>query len=199
MTAQAGDTYSIKQALRRELRTRRLRLSAPQRRQAALRAARHALRVLRTLRAQRIAVYLDCGSELATAPLIAMLVARGAQLAIPRVTSPGVMHFEWWTDGAALRRNRHGIAEPRVRGRRVRRTELDAIVLPLVGFDRHGTRLGSGGGYYDRWLSRPRIAHRPRCLGYAYAIQQVEQIPHEPWDVKLDAVITEKGVSWPIG
>ncbi|HET8882798.1 MAG TPA: 5-formyltetrahydrofolate cyclo-ligase [Solimonas sp.] len=186
----------MKQALRRELRTRRLRLSAPQRRQAAQRAARHALRVLRTIRAQRIAVYLDCGSELATAPLIAMLVARGAQLAIPRVTSPGLMHFEWWTHGAALRRNRHGIAEPVVRGRRARRTELDAIVLPLVGFDRHGARLGSGGGYYDRWLSRPRIAHKPRYLGYAYALQQVERLPRDDWDVPLDAVITERGITW---
>jgi 5-formyltetrahydrofolate cyclo-ligase len=199
MTAQAGDTYSIKQALRRELRTRRLRLSAPQRRQAAIRAARHALRALSAMRAQRIAIYLDCGSELATTPLIEMLAARGARLAIPRVTAPGTMHFEWWTPGAVMRRNRHGIAEPRVRGRRVRRAELDAIVLPLVGFDRHGSRLGSGGGYYDRWLARPRIAHKPHYLGYAYAIQQVEQIPHEPWDVRLDAVITEKGLLWPIG
>ena len=67
---------------------------------------------------------------------------------------------------------------------------------PLVGFDRHGARLGSGGGYYDRWLSRPRIAHKPRYLGYAYALQQVERLPRDDWDVPLDAVITERGITW---
>ncbi|MGH8446644.1 MAG: 5-formyltetrahydrofolate cyclo-ligase, partial [Solimonas sp.] len=73
---------------------------------------------------------------------------------------------------------------------------LDAILLPLLGFDAHGNRLGTGGGYYDRWLARPRVAQRPRYLGYAYALQQIERVPREPWDVRLDAVITENKVIW---
>nr|WP_194241167.1 5-formyltetrahydrofolate cyclo-ligase [Solimonas terrae] len=182
--------------MRRELRTRRLCVVPAQRRRAADRAARHALRLLGAMRARRVAVYLACGSELATAPLITGMVARGLRIAIPCIDGPGSMHFEWLRPCAALRRNRHGIAEPAGRGRRVRRAEFDAVILPLLGFDRHGTRLGAGGGYYDRWLARPRIAQRPRYLGYAYALQQLEQLPREAWDIRLDAVITENGITW---
>lgn len=203
MTAHVGDTYLIKQALRRELRTRRLRFSASQRRHAAIRAARHTVRLLRELRVRRVAIHLACGSELSTSPLLALLIARRWRVAVPRIVGDGLMQFEWLADSAPLRRNRHGIQEPLMRGKRARRAEFDAIIIPLVGFDAHGNRLGAGGGYYDRWLARPRVAQRPRYLGYAYAIQQVEQLPHDAWDVRLDAVITERGiiwgVAWPIG
>ncbi|MFT4047076.1 MAG: 5-formyltetrahydrofolate cyclo-ligase [Solimonas sp.] len=189
--------------MRRELRARRLShsrsLSVAQKSRAAARAARHALRELRASRARRVAVYLAYGSELPTQALIDRLHARGLRVAIPRITGPGRMHFEWLSPTMPLRRNRYGIAEPARRGTRAWRGEFDAVVLPLLGFDAHGNRLGTGGGYYDRWLARPRVARRPRHLGYAYAIQQVEQIPREPWDVRLDVVITEKGVLWPIG
>ncbi|HEY9547841.1 MAG TPA: 5-formyltetrahydrofolate cyclo-ligase [Solimonas sp.] len=193
----------MKQALRRELRTRRLRLSARQRRVAANQAARRALRLLRESRARRIAIYLDTGSEMATAPLLQLLATHQIRIAVPRIVGDGVMHFEWLEENTPLRRNRHGIHEPAARGKRARRADFDAIIVPLIGFDAHGNRLGAGGGYYDRWLARPRIAHRPRYLGYAYALQQVQQLPHDAWDVRLDAVITERGitwgVAWPIG
>lgn len=197
MTAQAGDTYTHKQALRRELRARRLRVSGDRR--AARQAARHALTLLRALRVRRIGVYLDYGSELPTGALIDALRRAGVRVAVPRILGPGTMRFEWLRHDAALRRNRYGIAEPARHGTRARRAELDAIILPLLGFDARGTRLGTGGGYYDRWLARPRSAQRPRYLGYAYAIQQVDLLPREPWDVPLDAVITEQGVQWPTG
>ncbi len=68
------------------------------------------------------------------------------------------------------------------------------MVLPVLGFDAQGRRLGNGGGYYDRALAAPRAARRPLLLGYAYAVQEVPEIPAEPWDVKLDAVVTERGL-----
>lgn len=194
MTAQAGDTYLLKQALRRELRARRLAVSAAARRRAAGAAARQALRLLRALRVRRVAVYLACGSELPTRPLIAALQRRRIRVAVPRMLGAGRMRFEWLREGARLRRNAQGIEEPALRGARARRGELDAILLPLLGFDTHGHRLGAGGGYYDRWLAKPRCGPRPRYLGYAYARQALPQIPCEPWDVQLDAVITENGV-----
>src|SRR3546814_3213543 len=89
MTAHAGDTYLIKQALRRELRTRRLRLSARQRRVAANQAARRALRLLRESRARRIAIYLDTGSEMATAPLLQLLATHQIRIAVPRIVGDG--------------------------------------------------------------------------------------------------------------
>jgi 5-formyltetrahydrofolate cyclo-ligase len=70
--------------------------------------------------------------------------------------------------------------------------EPDIILMPLLGFDKHGTRLGYGGGYYDRTLAH--LTRRPKLLGFAFARQEVDYIPREAHDVPLDAVVTEIGV-----
>ena len=71
----------------------------------------------------------------------------------------------------------------------------DLIVVPGVAFDAQGFRLGMGGGFYDRLLARPEYAGVVR-LGSAYAFQCIEKLPHEAWDMPVDAVCTEKGVIW---
>ena len=72
---------------------------------------------------------------------------------------------------------------------------LDAIFMPLVGFDSRGWRLGSGAGFYDRSLqflrSRSRW-HRPKLIGIAYEVQRVDELIPNEWDVPMNAVITEK-------
>lgn len=199
MTAQAGDTFLLKQTLRRQVRARRLLIPLAQRRRAGLAAAAVALRALLPLRPRCVALYLAYGSELATLPLIRALQRHGIRVAVPRMRQTGQMHFEQFRSQQKLRRNPQRVLEPALRGRRVLRGECEAVLLPLLGFDRHGTRLGSGGGYYDRWLQGPRLGRRPLYLGYAYALQELEHIPREPWDVALDAVITEQGVRWLTG
>jgi len=77
-------------------------------------------------------------------------------------------------------------------GLTLRASHMDVLLLPLLGFDSQGTRLGQGGGYYDRALSHCRF--RPYRIGLGYAAQQVQTLPHEPWDQRLDAVITERGL-----
>src|SRR5690348_310693 len=69
--------------------------------------------------------------------------------------------------------------------------EPDLIIMPLLGFDARGTRLGYGGGYYDRTLER--LSKRPRLIGLAFASQEIASIPRELHDVPLDAVVTEQG------
>ena len=64
--------------------------------------------------------------------------------------------------------------------------------MPLLGFDRYGTRLGYGGGYYDRTLAH--LQKRPRLVGFAFARQEIDRIPRQPHDVPLDAIVTELGV-----
>ena len=67
------------------------------------------------------------------------------------------------------------------------------MLLPLVAFDAHGTRLGRGAGYYDRTLEH----QKPACLlGIAYAFQQIPWIQPEPWDIPLDGIVTEKNLHW---
>jgi len=63
--------------------------------------------------------------------------------------------------------------------------------MPLLGFDKRGTRLGYGGGYYDRTLER--LGKRPRLVGIAFAAQEIEDIPREAHDVPLDVIVTEQG------
>jgi 5-formyltetrahydrofolate cyclo-ligase len=93
-----------------------------------------------------------------------------------------------------LRRSALGLPQP-VRNRPQRTARrLQLIVLPLLGFDGRGQRLGNGGGWYDRALAAPRQGRRPLLVGYAFANQEMDRIPAEPWDVRLDAVVTERGL-----
>jgi len=96
-----------------------------------------------------------------------------------------------------LRCNRFRIAEPQANRARQRKIwALDLILLPLVGFDAHGGRLGMGGGFYDRSLAhktRHPGMHKPRLLGLAHECQKVEKLPTASWDVPLQATVTDQG------
>ena len=94
-----------------------------------------------------------------------------------------------------LRRGRFGVQQPATKARAPLH-RLDLILLPLLAFDNHGRRLGTGGGYYDRLIGRRRAFCRPLLVGYAYSAQLVPELPEDPWDQKLDAVITERGITW---
>lgn len=199
MTAQAGDTLESKAQLRQQLRHARRQLGPAQRRRAAERAADHLLRILRPLRPRRIAVYLARGTELSCAPLIAGAHALGFHLYVPRLEATGMQFVRLrLRPGAPLRRNRLGIREP-VAAERLPPGRLAAVVLPLLGFDAHGRRLGQGGGYYDRRLAALRLRTRPLRIGYGYALQQLPQVPTADWDIPLHCIVTERGIQWPTG
>ncbi len=79
--------------------------------------------------------------------------------------------------------------------------DLDLILMPLVGFDLQGNRLGMGGGFYDRSLAFLRYRlywKRPRLLGLAYDFQQVDILTADPWDIPMQAVVTDQAVYLPI-
>lgn len=198
MTASAGDTFSSssiaarKTALRSQLRATRKAIPLRRRRHAARAAA---LRLLRGLRGRRhVALYLSVHSELSTGPLIAALRRRDIAVYAPVAREGLPLRFVPLRVTTPLIRGRLGLPQPvTTRGRRPLR-RLDAVVLPLLGFDVAGGRLGNGGGYYDRTLARRGAQRRPRLIGYAYTAQQVDALPREPWDVALDAVVTERGI-----
>lgn len=185
-----------KSRLRRELRSARQALARAQRRAKSLRAAQHLLHAPRLRRARCIAVYVAIGSELDTSALIASLhrLKRRVRVPVVQAGDTASMRMLPLGPGAVLRARRYGIHEPARRLRPQRREHIDLVVLPLIGFDARGFRLGSGGGYYDRWLATQRP--RPYCVGYGYALQEVESLPTEPWDQGLDAVCTERGLRY---
>jgi 5-formyltetrahydrofolate cyclo-ligase len=92
-------------------------------------------------------------------------------------------------------RNRYGIAEPQGNAYAPLRS-LHVILVPLVGVDARGNRLGMGAGFYDRALGRLRVGawRRPRLVGIAHSCQQVARLQAQPHDVPLDALITERGI-----
>ncbi|MFO1408270.1 MAG: 5-formyltetrahydrofolate cyclo-ligase [Steroidobacteraceae bacterium] len=181
-------------------RLRALRRSIPAaRRAAAERAIAARLRRLGcTRRGLRVAAYLAMPGEASLARFIAAATASGVRLCVPRISSRRRRRLEFveLVPGAGRRRGAYGIEEPAAHARRVRLREIDVVLVPLVGFDRDGHRLGMGAGYYDRALSPRRTPgrayRRPRLLGIAYACQELASIRPQPWDVALDAVVTER-------
>ncbi len=105
------------------------------------------------------------------------------------------MVFQRLMPNESLRPNRFGIAEPVYRPSRQRKVwTLDLVLMPLVGFDESGGRLGMGGGFYDRSLayrSRRKNGHKPTLLGLAHECQKVDKLPLERWDVSLHATVTD--------
>ncbi len=100
--------------------------------------------------------------------------------------------FVSYQRGDTLIANRFGILEPDMTAHTlIDPKALDVMIMPLLAFDAQGNRLGMGAGFYDRTLAfmRERL-EKPKLIGLAYDFQQVDQILPEPWDIKLDCVIT---------
>ena len=126
-----------------------------------------------------------------TAPLLARLARLGCVVALPSVVSSGeILLFRRYRPGDPLLTGSHGTREPLPGAPLV---SPDVLIVPLLAFDRAGHRLGYGGGYYDRTLRALRASSSIRAVGLAYAFQEVEAVPAEPFDEKLDMIITELG------
>ena len=112
---------------------------------------------------------------------------------LPLLHADESLRFAPWRAGAPLVTNRFGIPEPDIDpDDALPASEMAMLVLPLVGFDARGARLGMGGGWYDRSLAfRHARAAPPWLVGAAFAVQQVDALPLEAWDVRLDAVCSE--------
>jgi 5-formyltetrahydrofolate cyclo-ligase len=201
-TRMAQSTAEVR-AARRRLRRLRAALD-PDERAAAERAIHRTLDRLHIFRrGRRVALYLPMPGEVDVRRCLEAAWQRGAAVFVPRISSRrrGRMTFVSWAPGIAQRRNAFGIAEPQTILRRAPALQLDAVVLPVVGFDRRGNRLGMGAGFYDRALRRrldpARCWRRPRLIGVAFACQELEAIPVSPWDVPLDLIVTERGLVVP--
>lgn len=183
--------------LRRELRARRLKLPDTLQRHHGTQIGSLLGSTLPFARARRIAGYLPNDGEIDPLPLLLRAAAMGKECYLP-VLHPVRHNSLWfcaWLPGDPLHVNRFGIEEPAHIKRRSAAWSLDIILLPLVGFDRDGHRLGMGGGFYDRTLAfRRRHRNGPLLIGLAHSCQEVERIERQRWDVPLDAIVTEREV-----
>lgn len=122
--------------------------------------------------------------------LLEALARTGARIAFPRVTAKdAALEFHHVPDGEVLHPGAFGIREPLGHWPRV---TPDILLVPLLAYDDQGTRLGFGGGYYDRTLAA--LPHA-RAIGIAYAGQRMDFLPHDAHDYPLNAILTENGLT----
>lgn len=146
---------------------------------------------------RRIAFYLPNDGEMDPGPLLRRAWSMGKLCYLPVLDALGAnrLWFAPYHAGDALQMNRYGIPEPVHAARAwVRASALDLILAPLVAFDRHGHRLGMGGGYYDRslaFLHRRHHWRRPRLYGLAFEFQRVGHLQPAAWDVALDGCLSD--------
>ena len=183
-------------ALRQALRDRRAALSAGERIAASQALVAQLERIPEFLTDRRVAGYWAVDGELPLAAVMQGLRERQQAWHLPALGEDRLLRFAAWRAGDAIDTNRYGIPEPRCAPAEwLHASELDVVLLPLLGFDRAGNRLGFGGGWYDRsfaFLQGRTGVGKPLLVGVGYALQEVDAIAAMPWDVRLDYIATER-------
>jgi 5-formyltetrahydrofolate cyclo-ligase len=187
----------VKATLRKQLRAMRRALSAEehQRRSAAAAAGIIRHRLFRA--GKRIALYLPFDGELDTSALIGAAQQRGVELFVPVIADRRHRRLRFYRLEGQTEPGVFGISVPRLRGTPISPQWLDLIIIPLVGVDGDGRRLGMGGGFYDRALDfrrRRRYWEGPHLMGLAFDSQRTQAEFAEAWDVRLNSLATESGV-----
>ena len=182
---------SEKKAQREQCLTRRRAISAQDRETFSAAICRHLQDILAVQRAEIILSYRATADEVDLSAFHAWAEGQGKQLAFP-VSHPGGRMEVYIPQGPeSWRQGRYGIWEPIPdRSRLIPPQALDVVILPCVGFDGQGRRLGHGGGYYDRYL--PLCPQAVRIL-VAFEAQRLERVSTGEWDQKVDVIVTESG------
>jgi 5-formyltetrahydrofolate cyclo-ligase len=188
----------VDQAIADWRRSERLRLLAARKEPDAARYAVWAESITASLVERIIAVagktlgfYWPFGAEYDPTPVVEAHLDRGGQAALPVVVARGQpLEYRPWRPGVAMAPGQFafGITEP-VEGPAV---VPDLMLVPLLGFDSAGYRLGYGGGYFDRTLAAHPV--RPKTIGVGFEIGRLPTIHPQPHDIPLDLIVTEVGV-----
>jgi len=151
--------------------------------------------------AKTLLLYLPVNGEVDTWPLFDWAREQGCRMLLPccRKNEPGRMDFFTVMHREELVPGMYNIPEPdRNQCMLIEHPDPEVVILPGVGFDRQGYRLGYGGGYYDRFLARHPMPSA-LIIGLGFSCQIREELPHDPWDKKVDVVITEEEMIWTKG
>ena len=184
-TAQAA-----KSAIRDEVRGRRDGLDLATRAAASAAIAHATIVLVEKSRPRVMAAYHAIRSEANPRAVIDWAHRSGIACALPAVQDAHALVFRRYEAGATLAGGGFGTQAPTHEAEEV---DPDLLLIPMLAFDRRGTRLGSGRGFYDRGIAL--LLHkgiRPLLIGIAFAAQEVAAIPAEPHDMKMDWIVTEK-------
>lgn len=117
-------------------------------------------------------------------------VAAGAAASLPETVKGQPLTFRPWTPGCAMRAGVWNIPVPDT----AEEAHPSILLIPCLGYDAHGYRLGNGGGFYDRTLAH--LSPRPLAVGVAYGLSALSSIHPEGYDIPMDLIVTEKGAVW---
>ena len=182
-----------KAKLRQQCLAKRKQLSREQAKHAAQQLCNKIASTKIFIQASSIAAYWPHKSELDTIPLLQYAQSIGKQCYLPVIhpTKEKFLLFAEYTLPTALIKNKYGLLEPNIdNAKTIHPSELAIIFLPLIAFDKHGNRLGTGGGYYDATLQELDSKQQPMLIGVGYDFQEMPAIPTDPWDIALDLIIT---------
>lgn len=127
--------------------------------------------------------------------LDSLLQQQGRLWGLPRCEGQKLIWHRWFRNSQwPLSPGTYGITEPDPASPRVEPYQVDLILVPCLACDVNGYRLGYGGGFYDRMLSRPEWASIP-TIGIVFEYARLPQVPVDNWDVRLDGICTESGLS----
>ncbi|HEV7589131.1 MAG TPA: 5-formyltetrahydrofolate cyclo-ligase [Longimicrobium sp.] len=187
-----------KAELRAEARRRLRALGAQAKAAAEAEIGRRVWEVPEVAAARTLLLFADLPEEVSTDAIAAEAMRRGLTVVYPRTvpdTRGMTLHRVASLDH--LRTGSYGIREPDVeRCPEVAEASIDVALVPGLAWDRRGSRLGRGAGYYDRLFGN--AAWRGFRCGIFFSLQEVESVPAEPWDLPLNGVVTEQEV-WRVG
>jgi 5,10-methenyltetrahydrofolate synthetase len=186
---QAPDIKAWKAQLRKELLAKRQAVSDADRKAWNAAITQHLLDGFAQLADQTIGIYWPYQGEFDPRHVLRHLRQRGARTALPEVVQKAApLQFRHWQPGVAMTKGVYDIPVPHG-------TEVvvpQALIMPPVGFDAAGYRLGYGGGFYDRTLAT--LTPRPLTIGVAYELSRVDSIQPHDFDLPMDYVVTERGI-----
>jgi len=190
--------FMLNKTIRKKMREQRNKLTHEQRLQASISISDAITSSPLFVKARHIALYLSNDGEIDISPVFQTAWQRGKRCYLPVLNSYGKkLSFAPYTPNSVMRNNRFGIPEPVVNKHTLLTPQqLNLVLTPLVAFDKHGNRIGMGGGYYDRtfaFLARQQHYKQTKLCGIGFQFQQIDDIEKQDWDVPLLGAFTDGG------
>jgi 5-formyltetrahydrofolate cyclo-ligase len=184
-----------KNRVRQQMRANREALRPAERLSKSLRICGHIMGLIGD--GQTVLVYSAKELEANTTPIIRSLLERGNMVVVPIIVKADVsLRLSYIRDLSVLVPSTFGVPEPIGNEIPADPAAIHTIILPMLGFDRNGGRLGYGAGYYDRFLAKnPQI----RKIGIAFACQEADRVPVDTTDIHMNCIITEEGIVYSDG
>jgi 5-formyltetrahydrofolate cyclo-ligase len=175
------------------LRQRKNAMIPDDRRKKSTSITRHLMKIIG--RGETVMVFTSKEKEVNTKPLIQALFRQGNPVVVPIIVKEDVsLRLSYLRDFSALVPSTFGVPEPIGSEIPAEAKDIDTIILPMLGFDRTGGRIGYGAGYYDRFLSKNTALKK---IGIVFACQEFDGLPVDENDIRMDYIITEDGIVYP--